>query len=73
MLLIVGIDAISRQHDGPVSLVGVDGRGADTSVRVDSGKDDGVRLEFGKYVVEPSSKERAITLLYDDGFRRRRS
>jgi hypothetical protein len=66
MFTVVGVDTVSGQDYPPVSLVGVNGGGANASVGVDAGEDNGVGPEPGEGFVESGSVKCAIPFLRED-------
>ena len=67
MFRVVGVNAVFGEDYRPISLVGVDGGGANARVSVDAGKDDGIGPEPGKNFVKSGSVKRAVPSLHQDG------
>jgi hypothetical protein len=70
MFPVVGVDAVSCQDYGPISLVGVDNGCADAGMGIDSGHDDRIGFETGECLVQSGPVKRAVALLDDDNIGR---
>ena len=70
MLLVIGPNALARQDDIPVALIGVNCSHSDASMRIDSRNNNWVGIQVCEDRVKIGTKERAIALLHDEGLGR---
>jgi hypothetical protein len=72
MFVVIRINAI-RGHDNlPVALVGVDGRHADTGMRIDARQDKSIGLEICENLIKGGAEKRAVAFLDEILCRRER-